>query len=197
VIFSIKPEGKAAMATWIVVFLIGAGILFTAKLVYAISAGWVLSTTKGALFVSTPRGMIDAFLDNVPMGSDDLLVDLGCGDGRVLRAARNRYKVKTLGIEINPLAFLLAKFLSLSAEGVTIRRGDFWKCDIGDATVVFCYLFPDVMAQLAEKLERELRPGTVVVSCNFPITGWETSMVIPARKDFKGDPLFIYKLTGI
>ncbi|MFC1883210.1 class I SAM-dependent methyltransferase [Thermodesulfobacteriota bacterium] len=185
------------METWIAVFLTGAGFLFIAKLVYVISAGSVLSKTKGALFVSTPGTMVKAFLDNVPMGPDDLLVDLGCGDGRVLRAAKKRYKVRTLGIEINPLAFLLGKILSIFVNGVVIRRGDFWKHDVSDATVIFCYLFPDVLVQLSEKLKRELRPGTVVASCNFPIAGWDTSMVIPARKDLNGDPLYIYRLPDI
>ena len=78
------------MATWIWVFIILAGGLFALKITYALSIALVLPITQGALYVSTSRAKIAAFIDAVPMKADQMLVDLGCGDGRVLREAHKR-----------------------------------------------------------------------------------------------------------
>jgi hypothetical protein len=85
---------------WIVVTVIG--ILFGLKLLYVASIGGLLPVTRGALFVATAYPMIDAFLEAVPMGPGERLVDLGCGDGRVLRAANPRYGVHTRALKSTP-----------------------------------------------------------------------------------------------
>ena len=185
------------MSAWLAVFFIIAGGLFIGKLIFAVSAGLSLPVTKGALFVSTPRSMIKAVLDNVPMTESDLLVDLGCGEGRVLRAARKRFNVRAIGFDINPLAWILAKTFSIFDSGVTIKRDNFWYHDMSGATVVFCYLFPDIMEMLGKKLKAELRPGTLVISCNFPFPGWDASRVLSPDAVYKGDPVFIYRITGV
>ena len=87
------------MPLWLIVFLILAGALFVLKLLYVIAFGWTLPVTRGALFVSTASLRIETFLDALPMEQGELFVDLGCGDGRVLRAAHRRYGVKALGFE--------------------------------------------------------------------------------------------------
>jgi hypothetical protein len=83
------------MAAWIWIFFILAGGLFALKIVYVLGIALVLPFTQGALYVSTSRVKIAAFIDAVPMSADQTLVDLGCGDGRVLREAQRRYGVHT------------------------------------------------------------------------------------------------------
>ncbi|MGD8991497.1 MAG: class I SAM-dependent methyltransferase, partial [Desulfobacterales bacterium] len=100
------------MAALIWTFIILAGGLFILKIIYALSIALVLPTTQGALYVSTSRAKISAFINAVPMTSDHKLVDLGCGDGRVLREAQKRYGVRAVGYEINPLAYLKARLFS-------------------------------------------------------------------------------------
>jgi SAM-dependent methyltransferase len=185
---------EESMPSWLIIFLILAGGLFVLKLVYVLALGWTLPVTRGALFVSTALLRIETLLDAVPMGQGELFVDLGCGDGRVLRAAHKRYGVKALGFEVNPLAYLSARVLSFRTPGIRIQWGNFWHKDLGDADVVFCYLFPDVMERLAIKLEKELRPGTRVISCNFPFPGWRADRVVRPDSSRHNDPIYLYRI---
>jgi len=182
------------MPSWLIIFLILAGTLFILKLLYVLAFGWTLPVTRGALFVSTASVRIKTFLNAVPMETGELLVDIGCGDGRVLRAAHRRYGVKAIGFEVNPLAYLTARVLGLRTPGIRIKRGNFWPEDLGDADVVFCYLFPDVMERLAGKLEKELRPGTRVISCNFPLPGWRADRVLRPDSTRHNDPIYLYRI---
>ena len=179
---------------WILAVLILMCGLFAIKLLYVLATVSVHPITQGAMFVPTANIRVRTFLDAVPMSADDLLVDIGCGDGRVLRAARRRYGVRALGFEVNFLAYLIARVRSLGIEGIRVRWGNFWKIDLGDANVVFCYLFPDVMERLAKKLEKELHPGTRVVSCNFPVPGWRPLEVLFPDSSLHNDPIYVYRI---
>ncbi len=86
--------------------LLGTVLLFKLALVASIIV--VLPFTRGAMFHPSARIRVKTFLDNVPMKKGDLLIDIGCGDGRVLREANRRYGVRAVGFEINPLAYCLA-----------------------------------------------------------------------------------------
>jgi SAM-dependent methyltransferase len=128
------------------------------------------------------------------MTSDQKLVDLGCGDGRVLREAQKRYGVRAVGYEINPLAYLKARLFSFGFNKVKIKRQNFWEADLSDADVVFCYLYPDVMKRLAAKLVSGLKPGSVIVSSNFSLPGLVPSKIVRLRRSLHNDPIFIYRL---
>ena len=97
------------MPTWIWIFFIIAGGFFTLKIIYVICTALVLPITQGALFVSSSRVRVAAFIDAVPMKTGQLLVDIGCGDGRVLRMAHKRYGIKTIGYEVNLMAYIKAR----------------------------------------------------------------------------------------
>jgi SAM-dependent methyltransferase len=176
---------------WICLFLLGGLFLF--KFLYLIAAGWALPVTRGALFIPTSSTRIKTFLDALPMNSEELFLDLGCGDGRILREARRRYGVKGLGFEVNLLAYLVAKVCNFGFKGVQIRWRNFWEVNLSKADVVFCYLFPDVMERLARKLEAELRPGSKVVSSNFPLPGWRPFHVLHPHSGRHRDPIYIYR----
>lgn len=181
------------MVEWILAVLILMGVLFAVKLLYVLATVSAHSITQGAMFVPTANIRVSTFLDAVPMSADDLLVDIGCGDDRVLRAARKRYGVRALGFEVNPMAYLIARVRSLGIEGIQIGWRNFWKVDLGNANVVFCYLFPDVMERLAKKLEAELRPGTLVISCNFSIPGWKPLEILSPDSSLHDDPIYVYR----
>jgi hypothetical protein len=76
---------------------------------------------------------------------------------------------------------------------VEVRRRDFWKANLSEANVIFCYLFPDVMQNLSDKLIVELNPGTVVASCNFALPGWQAVRVVRPGSAFHNDPIYIYR----
>ena len=184
------------MYTWIGLFIALVGILCGLKLAYVFSTALVLPITRGALYVSTSRVRISAFLEAVEMRPGHLLVDVGCGDGRVLRRAQKRYGVKAIGYELNLLAYLKAKLLCLGHQDVKVKWRNFWSADLSGADVVFCYLFPDVMRDLAAKLESDLKPGAVIVSCNFDLPGFSPDQVLRPGNSLHNDPIYIYRLHG-
>jgi hypothetical protein len=127
------------------------------------------------------------------MKTGQCLIDIGCGDGRVLRKAYKRYGVEAIGYELNLLAYLKAQLLCLGLKGVTIRWRNFWAADLSAADVIFCYLFPDVMHRLAAKFRGDLKPGTVVVSCNFSLPGFAPDRVLRPGNSLHNDPIYIYR----
>lgn len=183
------------MATWIWIFIILAGGLFGLKIIYVLSIVLVLPITQGALYVPTSRKKIAAFIDAVPMKSGQRLVDLGCGDGRVLRGARRRYGVRTIGYEINPLAYLKARFFSFGCSNIKIKHQDFWEADLSGADVVFCYLYPDIMKRLTAKLNSGLKPGATIVSSNFPLPEFIPSKILRLQGSRHNDPMYVYQIS--
>jgi trans-aconitate methyltransferase len=181
------------MNIWIWIFLILAGSLFVLKMTYVLCTALALPATQGALYVSTTKTRIAAFIEAVPMKKGQILVDLGCGDGRVLRRASKNYKVKAIGFEINLLPYIKAQVLSAGLKHVEIRRKNFWSQNLSIADVVFCYLNPDVMRKLSTKLKAELKPGTMVVSCNFALPGFKSVRVMRPEGTLHNDPLYIYQ----
>jgi hypothetical protein len=182
------------MPLWVWIFIILAGSLFGLKMTYVLCTALALPTTQGALYVSTTRTRIAAFIDAVPMKKGQIMVDLGCGDGRVLRQAWKHYKVRAIGFEINLMAYIKARILSMGLKQVEIRRQNFWSQNLAGADVVFCYLYPDVMQKLSDKLKAELRPGTWVVSCNFALPGFKPRRVVSPEGSLHSDPVFIYRV---
>jgi len=181
------------MPTWIWLFIILAGSLFGLKMIYVLCTAAALPATRGALYVSTTRARIAAFLAAVPMQPGQVLVDLGCGDGRVLRHARRRYKIRAIGFELNLLAYFQAQVLSIGLKNIEIRLKNFWSHNLAQADVVFCYLYPDVMQKLSAKLMAELKPGTLVVSCNFELPGFKPLRMLRPEGSLHNDPLYIYR----
>jgi len=175
------------------IFIGIAGSMFVLKALYGLSIALVLPVTRGALYVSTARRRVDAVLAALDLRPGQRLIDLGCGDGRVLRAAVRRCAIRAEGYELNPLAYGKARLLCLGKGSITLRRQNFWQADLSAADVVFCYLFPDVMASLARKLNRELKTGSTVASCNFPLPGWIPEKILRPGGPLTNDPVYIYR----
>jgi len=94
---------------------------------------------------------------------------------------------------VNLLAWAKAKLLCLALKNVHIRRKNFWKTDLSDADVIFCYLFPDVMDDLAQKLSAELKPGASIISFNFPLPGFSPGKTLHPEGSLHNDPIYIYQ----
>jgi SAM-dependent methyltransferase len=136
---------------------------------------------KGAPYVPTPSNVVWKMLELAEISEDDVVYDLGSGDGRIVLAAAQRYGARGVGIEIDPdlvrKARKKARQLGV-ADRVTFRRGDLFKTDLSDATVVMLYLWPDMNNRLRPKLKRELDPGDRVVSHSFDIDGWAADTTV-------------------
>jgi predicted RNA methylase len=110
------------------------------------------------------------------VGPDDVVYDLGCGDGRTIVTAARRYGARAVGIELDPLRYIwcqsLITILGLR-DRVCVIYGDFFNQDLSNADVVTCYLLQSTNNKLEEKFKRELRVGTRVVSNTFTFSGLE------------------------
>lgn len=129
-----------------------------------------------APYVTTPQDVIDRMLALAGVGKNDTVYDLGCGDGRIVISAATRYGARGVGIDIDPRRIREAVENARKAgvsHLVEFREQDLFDADIRDATVVTVYLLPGLQAAMRPMLERELRPGTRIVSHSFPFPGWK------------------------
>ena len=127
-------------------------------------------------FVSTPERVVERMLALAKVGPQDVVYDLGSGDGRIVIAAARKHGARGVGIDIDPQRVKDGRDNARRAgvaERVEFREGDLFKADIGDATVVTLYLLSSVNLQLRSKLLNELKPGTRVVSHAFGMGDWK------------------------
>ena len=126
-------------------------------------------------FTPTDQPVADAMLTLARVTSDDIVYDLGSGDGRIPILAAQKYGAHGVGIELDPRLVALSRQVAEEGEvsdRVTFIEGDLFTADISRATVVTLYLSSSVNRRLEPKLKRELRPGARIVSHQFPIGNW-------------------------
>lgn len=126
-------------------------------------------------FVESPEPVVNKMLELANVTEEDVVYDLGSGDGRIVISAAQKYRARGVGVEIKPRLVKRAR-QNAEATGVSnrvaFRQGDLFEADISDATVVTLYLLPSVNTKLRPKLFRELEPGTRVVSHDFDMDEW-------------------------
>ncbi len=126
--------------------------------------------TPDVIFVPTPQDVVDAMLKVAKVTKNDVIYDLGSGDGRIPITAAKVYGATAIGIDIDPQRIREASE-NLRAAGVgdlvKFLNQDLFTTDISQATVVTLYLLPSLNLKLLPKLNKELRPGTRVVSHAF------------------------------
>src|SRR5688572_1350660 len=126
-------------------------------------------------FTPTRHNIADAMLQLAGVTSGDVVYDLGSGDGRLPIIAAQKYGARGVGIEIDPNLVEMSWRIANEAEvanRVSFVVGDLFTADLSQATVVTAYLSPRIMQLLEPKL-RALKPGTRIVSHQFPMTGWQ------------------------
>ena len=126
-------------------------------------------------YVQTPHEVVDAMLRFAAVGKDDVVYDLGSGDGRIVITAAHRFGAQGVGIEIDPrLVAESARWAQRAGVAGRVRfvQQDFFQTDLSPATVVALYLTQEINARLRPKLLRELRAGARVVSHRFDMGDW-------------------------
>lgn len=127
-------------------------------------------------YVSTPQQAVDAMLRMAAVRREDVVYDLGCGDGRIVISAARDFGASGVGIDIDPRRIEDANEAARRA-GVSGRVRflvqDLFRTDFSEATVLALYLFPELNAKLLPKIRAELRPGARVVSHQFLIGDWQ------------------------
>jgi hypothetical protein len=128
-----------------------------------------------AIYEPTPAEIVDKMLRLSEISPNDVLYDLGCGDGRIVVMAAEKYGIRAVGVDINPRRIAEAKE-NARRHGVEKRvqfiLGDAKKADLSKATVISMFLGADANLRLADRLRVHLRPGARIVSRDFLIYGW-------------------------
>lgn len=132
------------------------------------------------IFVPTPQAVVDRMLELADIKIDDVVYDLGCGDGRIVISAAKKYGVKAVGFDIDP------KRVKESQENVrlnhlenlvTIKQQDIFELDLSKANVVTLYLLPSLNVRLIPQLEK-MKPGCRILSHAFEMQGVKPDQVV-------------------
>jgi SAM-dependent methyltransferase len=127
-------------------------------------------------YVPTHETVVAEMLKVAKVGKNDVLYDLGSGDGRIPITAAKRWGTRGVGVDIDPERVKEARANAVKAgvaDKVKFMQQDLFETDIKEATVVTLYLLPDVNLRLRPKLLAELKPGTRVVSHNYDMGDWK------------------------
>jgi cyclopropane fatty-acyl-phospholipid synthase-like methyltransferase len=142
-------------------------------------------------YVATPTPIVDAMLQLAQVKKSDVIYDLGCGDGRIVIEAAQKFGAHGVGVDNNPLRIQDAQKKAKRAgvsNLVEFRLGDLYNTDVKNATIVALYLLPDVNIRLRPKLRAELKPGARIVSHTFAMGNWK-----PKKKEvIDGEKIYLW-----
>lgn len=149
--------------------------------------GWIF----GAPWAPTRKKLVHKMLSMAEVNPGDVLYDLGSGDGRIITMAARQFHAKSVGIEINPLWVLWTKLkiaIFQLNDKMNVVWGNFFNQDLSKANIVTLYLLQKTNDKLRPKLEKELKPGTRIVSHVFTFDGWE-----PEKVDWESK-IYMYRI---
>jgi len=147
----------------------------------------------GAPYVWTPKKALREIFAIAKIKPGDKFYDLGAGDGKTLIVTQKEFGAQALGFELSPIMYAVAKlnlFFSGDKKSKLYFR-NFYKQNLSDADVIFCFLTIAAMAKLKPKLENELRPRTRVISYYFSIHGWTPKEIVTGKYPGK---VFLYEI---
>ena len=170
------------MVDWVLILAI--------EICIVIFVTWIAwSGVVGAPWIPTPEKRVRSMLEMAGVSSEDILYDLGSGDGRIIVMAGKEFGATSIGIEVDPLRLIWSRFAirrnNLSSK-VRVIRGNFFNISLANATVVSLYQGYIINKKIRDKLAKELRPGTRVVSYRFVLDGWT-----PVKTDEK-ESIYLY-----
>ncbi len=138
-------------------------------------------TKKDVPYVPTQQSVVEGMLNLAKVSKDDVVYDLGCGDGRIVITSAKLYGTSGVGVDIDPERIKEANENAKKEgveEKVSFIEGDLFKQDFSKATVVTLYLLPEVNLRLRPILLEQLKPGTRIVSHAFSMGDWEPEQTI-------------------
>ena len=158
-----------------------------AVLMGLISSVWAAEPPRrpDVIFVPTPQNVVEKMLEVAKVTKDDVVYDLGCGDGRIPVIAAKKYGCKAFGYDIDPNR-IKESLENVEKNGVenlvTIEQKDIFTLDLSKANVVTLYLLPSLNVKLIPQLEK-LKPGSRIVSHDFDMRGVTPDQVIEVQED--------------
>lgn len=126
----------------------------------------------GAPYVPSKYRLLIGFLKQLKVKEGQTLVDLGSGDGGVVKHVANTLGLKAIGIELNPFLVWFTRLRLLRLPEASVKQGNIWKVKIpAEADIIYAFIMPKYMPRLAKKLETELTKPVVVVTYSFKFEG--------------------------
>ncbi len=162
-----------------------------------------MSNTTRVPWVPTSRIVIELLLDTLSVGPEDVVLDLGCGDGRLLIAAAKRGAIG-ICIEIDRVMCNITEIAATIAgvrHRIKVLCRDFFSVNLREVeprpSIVYAYLFSSILSELAPKLEDELEPGTIIVTLDFAIRGWSPFFAKPIVDEYGHSRVLWFYLLGV
>jgi SAM-dependent methyltransferase len=154
--------------------------IWSVMLIASLASIWIMGCKQkrdtDVEFVPTPQPVVIEMLKMAGVNKNDVVYDLGCGDGRIVITAAKVFGARGVGVDIDPFNIKYSKERARK-EGVTDRvkfiEGDFFQTKLNEATVVALYLTPDLNKQLRPIFFRDLKPGSRIVSHDFNMGDWK------------------------
>jgi SAM-dependent methyltransferase len=149
------------------------------------------------IYVPSDMLVVTAMLEAASVGPDDVVYDLGCGDGRIVITAARRYGARGVGVDIDPERVAEARANAARAgvtDRVTFFVQDLFVTDVSRATVVALYLSSDINLRLRPTLLRDLRPGSRVVSHRFDMGDWPPERTIQVPLPDGPRPVYLWRI---
>jgi tRNA G37 N-methylase Trm5 len=141
------------------------------------------------IFVPTPQEVVEKMLEVAGVKKDDVVYDLGCGDGRIVVTAAKKYGCKAVGFDIDPqrVKESLENVKKNNVEKlVEIKQADIFTLDLSGASVITLYLLPDLNVKLIPQLEK-LKPGSRIVSHSFDMRGVKPDKIVQVKTKDAGE----------
>jgi SAM-dependent methyltransferase len=146
-------------------------------------------------YVVTPHAVVDEMLRLARVGPHDLVYDLGCGDGRIVIAAAERFGARGVGVDLDPRRIAEAQAAARRAgvaDRVRFNVQDLFQTDFSAASVVSLFLLPELNVKLKPRLLAELKPGARIVSHQFGISGWAPTDGASVRVGYDLHSVFLW-----
>lgn len=162
------------------------------SLILALLALWILLSIvfwglrSGITPMPTSQKACKRISEILPkLKENDKIYELGSGWGTLAWLLAKRYPDHwVVGYEISPIPFWASR-LFFRRSNLIFEKRNFFKENLGDAALIVCYLYPGAMRQLKDKFQKELKPGTQIVSNTFAIPGWEPKQVLEVNDLYK------------
>jgi SAM-dependent methyltransferase len=148
-------------------------------------------------FVPTPEEVVETMLAMAEISENDVLYDLGCGDGRIVIKAAKKYNCRGVGIDLDPVRIRESQVNAQEAgveDRVEFMQTDLFKADFSQATVVTLYLLTEVNRRIRPRLLRELNPGTRIVSHDFDMGEWAADKESFIEGDWDVHAVYFWKI---
>ena len=156
--------------------------------------GWVIwNFNLDAWWEPTDKNTVDNILKLAQLKNNEVLYDLGCGDGRIVITAAKKYGANAVGIEIDPVRFIISRIrarLSGVAYKVDIKLANMYEIDLSEADVVVLFLSRSSNSKLSPMLKEQLKPGARIVSYYHHLPDWDP---VEVGTSADGYNLFLYK----